>query len=143
LPNLLLRLKSAEPTGQELRREVTLLFSRTHLGRIRTLYDSLPVASKIILQEPRCDLLRNLGSRTMKAKDSDYDLIRKMFDRLTRLGGSRRVTPKEADTIRAVQALWTTAGSGFTLEQSRRESLVAMVRDIENRLKVPPYPRFY
>jgi len=34
LPNLLLRLKSAEPTGQELRREVTLLFSRTHLGRI-------------------------------------------------------------------------------------------------------------
>jgi hypothetical protein len=34
LPNLLPRLKSAEPTGQELRREVTLLFSRTHLGRI-------------------------------------------------------------------------------------------------------------
>ena len=34
LPNLLLRLKSGEPTGQELRREVTLLFSRTHLGRI-------------------------------------------------------------------------------------------------------------
>jgi hypothetical protein len=34
LPNLLLRLKSGEPAGQELRREVTLLFSRTHLGRI-------------------------------------------------------------------------------------------------------------
>ena len=34
LPNLLPRLKSGEPAGRELRREVTLLFSRTHLGRI-------------------------------------------------------------------------------------------------------------
>ena len=34
LPTLLPRLKSGEPAGQELRREVTLLFSRTHLGRI-------------------------------------------------------------------------------------------------------------
>lgn len=34
LPHLLLRLKSDEPIGDELRREVTLLFSRTHLGRI-------------------------------------------------------------------------------------------------------------
>lgn len=34
LPNLLPRLKSGEPAGQELRREVTLLFSRNHLGRI-------------------------------------------------------------------------------------------------------------
>jgi hypothetical protein len=34
LPNLLLRLKSAEPAGEGLRRKVTLLFSRTHLGRI-------------------------------------------------------------------------------------------------------------
>ncbi len=34
LPHLLPRLKSGEPAGQELRREVTLLFSRTHLGRI-------------------------------------------------------------------------------------------------------------
>ena|SRR5579864_9128920 len=34
LPNILPRLKSGEPIGQELRREVTLLFSRTHLGRI-------------------------------------------------------------------------------------------------------------
>ena len=34
LPNLLPRLKSGELAGQELRRQVTLLFSRTHLGRI-------------------------------------------------------------------------------------------------------------
>ncbi|HKW24241.1 MAG TPA: hypothetical protein VJN48_00575 [Terriglobales bacterium] len=34
MPHLLLRLKSDEPIGDELRREVTLLFSRTHLGRI-------------------------------------------------------------------------------------------------------------
>jgi hypothetical protein len=34
LPHLLSRLKSDEPIGEELRREVTLLFSRTHLGRI-------------------------------------------------------------------------------------------------------------
>ena len=34
LPTLMPRLKSGEPAGQELRREVTLLFSRTHLGRI-------------------------------------------------------------------------------------------------------------
>lgn len=34
LPDLLPRLKSDEPIGEELRRQVTLLFSRTHLGRI-------------------------------------------------------------------------------------------------------------
>lgn len=34
LPHLLQRLKSNEPIGGELRREVTLLFSRTHSGRI-------------------------------------------------------------------------------------------------------------
>lgn len=34
LPELLLRLKSGETTGDELRREVTLLFSRTRWGRI-------------------------------------------------------------------------------------------------------------
>ncbi len=34
LPRLLQRLKSNEPIGGELRREATLLFSRTHLGRI-------------------------------------------------------------------------------------------------------------
>jgi hypothetical protein len=34
LPELLLRLKAGEPVNNDLRHEVTLLFSRTHLGRI-------------------------------------------------------------------------------------------------------------
>ena len=83
--------------------------------------------------------------QTMKAsasKDSDYDLIRKMFKRLTLLERSRRVTPKEADVIRAVQARWTNDGASFSLGKTRRESLIAMVHDIEIRLDVPPYPRF-
>ena len=75
-------------------------------------------------------------------RDSDYELIKKMFKRLTLLERSRRVTPKEASIIRTIQARWTADGVRFAMGQSQREKLITMVGDIDARLKVPPYPRF-
>ena len=74
--------------------------------------------------------------------DSDYDFIKKMFKRLTLLERSREVTPKEARIIRSIQTRWTADGVKFALGKSQRESLIVMVRNIDARLNIPPYPRF-
>ena len=74
---------------------------------------------------------------------SDYDLVRKMLARLTRIEQSRRVTANEIRIVQTIRKRWENDGESFALAPTVRENLVSMVRKVETRLKAHPYPRFY
>ena len=77
------------------------------------------------------------------ATASDYDFVRKILDRITRIERNRRLMPNESRLIDAVRERWTSDGQAFTLPPAHRENLLSIVSKIEARVKTIPYPPFY
>ena len=74
---------------------------------------------------------------------SDYEFVRKMLDKVAKIGRGRRLMPDETRLIEAIRERWTTDGQTFAMAPSHRDNLTALVGRIEVRLKTVPYPRFY
>jgi hypothetical protein len=74
---------------------------------------------------------------------SDYEVVRKMLDRVRQFESTGRMTPVEARLFQQTRDRWTAAREAFVLTPAERESLTTTVRTVEARLKTHPYPKFF
>lgn len=74
---------------------------------------------------------------------SDHEFVRKMLDRVAKIGRGRRLMPNETRLIDAIRERWTNDGKTFAMAPAHRENLTSLVGKIEIRLKTAPYPKFY